>query len=161
MKYVWIVIGALLALLFVDAYVIEPFVHRHDGDRAVTSAPPAPRAVPPAAVRPAPAAVPAPAPVKPETALLNLRVQNNGVALRITNRSTETYHGLLLRLVVNLDFNTYTATLIDIAPGKTILFDMREMTSSGGERFDPVKYKPLVVIEGTLADGRPARWAAQ
>ncbi len=55
----------------------------------VAAAPPRPTAVP---MR-HPVPPPAPPPAATPAAMLNLRVQNNGVALRITNRSTETYPG--------------------------------------------------------------------
>jgi hypothetical protein len=107
-------------------------------------------------------------PDQPQQAVLDLSVQGyeHGVLL-ITNRNRETYHGLLLRLIVGPDFTSWTTVLSDIAPGNTIAVRLRDITNDRGERFDPMWWRrvpkgrygptgPQAVIEGTLADGTAA-----
>lgn len=106
-------------------------------------------------------AQPAAAKKKTDAKALNLAVKNNGRTLLITNKSTETYRKLEIRLVVGMDFNSYVAPLKDIGPGKTISVNLSDVTTSAGVRFNPAKYKPLVMIEGRHENGTTGNWAAR
>jgi hypothetical protein len=87
-------------------------------------------------------------------------VKTNGRTLLVTNLSNQKYQRIEIRLVLGMDFNRFVSPLKDIEPGKTITFNLTEVTDSHGERFNPAKYKPLVIIEGVRADGKKVVWGS-
>jgi hypothetical protein len=162
--FLWLV-GSILALVLVIR--VGNAVASYIAPLTVVDARVMETAPTPAPIPKSPSQVPV-TPNQPQQATLNLGVQGyeQGV-LRITNRDRETYHGLLLRLIVGADFTSWTTVLSDIAPGSTITVRLRDITNDRGERFDPMWWRRVpqgrfgptgthAVIEGTLADGTKA-----
>jgi hypothetical protein len=167
-KFLLWVVGSILALGIVMRVgnAVMSYIPVVDARVMETAPTPAPILKPPAQAPSSGTTVAAPDNPKQPSLDLSVQGYEHGV-LRITNRNKETYHGLLLRLIVGADFNSWTAVLRDVAPGDSITVHLRDITNDRGERFDPALWRrvpkgrfapagPHAVIEGTLADGTKA-----